>query len=281
MASSGYTLLEIPRPRQRLVHVLTGAEELGRVYQPELKIQAGLNAFAAVAAQLVGADSAGRRDWLEAARADYLAYIEPPARETRFDPALAIKAMQDILSPDAIITNGAGNYSAWAHRYHQFSHPASQLAPTSGAMGYGVPAAIAARLCHPSRQVICLAGDGCFLMTSQELATAVRHRLAIVFIIFNNRMYATIRMHQEKHYPARVIATDLSNPDFVAYARSFGVEAHSVTESAEFAPALQQALASASAKSSPFLIEIQLDTEILTPRTTLSALRRLSLPEVV
>ena len=279
MASSGYTLLDIPRPRQRLVHVLTGAEELGRVYQPELRIQASLNAFAAVAAQLAAADSAGWRDWLEAARADYLAYIEPPARETRFDPALAIKAMQDILSPDAIVTNGAGNYSAWAHRYHQFSHLASQLAPTSGAMGYGVPAAIAAKLCHPARQVVCLAGDGCFLMTSQELATAVRHRLAIVFIVFNNSMYATIRMHQEKHYPARVIATDLNNPDFVAYARSFGVEAQSVSESAQFAPALQQALASASAKSNPFLIEIKLDTEILTPRTTLSALRRLSQPE--
>ena len=279
MASSGYTLLDIPRPRQRLVHVLTGAEELGRVYQPELKIQASLNAFAAVAAQLAAADSAGWRDWLEAARANYLAYIEPPARETRFDPALAIKAMQDILSPDAIVTNGAGNYSAWAHRYHQFSHLASQLAPTSGAMGYGVPAAIAAKLCHPARQVVCLAGDGCFLMTSQELATAVRHRLAIVFIVFNNSMYATIRMHQEKHYPARVIGTDLNNPDFVAYARSFGVEAQSVSESAQFAPALQQALASASAKSNPFLIEIKLDTEILTPRTTLSALRRLSQPE--
>ncbi|HSV34592.1 MAG TPA: thiamine pyrophosphate-binding protein [Ramlibacter sp.] len=279
MATSGYTLLDIPRPRQRLVHVLPCPEELGRVYQPELKIIASLDAFAHMAAPLPQADSRGWREWLESARADYLRYIEPPPRETRFDPALAFKAMQTILNADAILTNGAGNYAAWAHRYHQFSHIRSQLAPTSGAMGYGVPAAIAAKLCHPSRQVICLAGDGCFLMTSQELATAVRHRLAIVFIVFNNGMYGTIRMHQEKNYPGRVVATDLNNPDFVAYAQSFGVEAMSVSETAQFAPALEHALGTAGSSGGPFLIEIKLDAEILTPRTTLSALRRTALGE--
>jgi acetolactate synthase-1/2/3 large subunit len=259
--------------------VLPCPEELGRVYQPELKIVASLSAFADMAAQLPEGDGAGWREWLHAARADYLDYIEPAPRQTRFDPALAFKAMRDILSPDAILTNGAGNYAAWAHRYHQFSHGKSQLAPTSGAMGYGVPAAIAAKLCRPSRQVVCLAGDGCFLMTSQELATAVRHRLAIVFIVFNNGMYATIRMHQEKHHPGRVLGTDLHNPDFVAYARSFGLEATRVSESADFAPALEQALASAASSSRPYLIEIDLDPEMLTPRTTLSAVRRAALGE--
>ncbi|HSV51466.1 MAG TPA: thiamine pyrophosphate-binding protein [Burkholderiaceae bacterium] len=279
MASNGYTLLDIPCPRQRLVHVLACPEELGRVYQPELKISASPNAFAHAAAQLPPADATGWRAWLDGARTDYLRYIEPVPRDTRFDPALAFKAMQRILSPDAILTNGAGNYAAWAHRYHQFSHSKSQLAPTSGAMGYGVPAAIAAKLCHPAREVICLAGDGCFLMTSQELATAVRHRLAIVFIVFNNGMYATIRMHQERHYPGRVVATDLNNPDFVAYARSFGVAAVSVSESGQFAPALEQALATVGSSGCPFLIEIKLDAEMLTPRTTLSALRRAALGE--
>jgi acetolactate synthase-1/2/3 large subunit len=279
MTTSGYTLLEIPRPRQRLVHVLNCAEELGRVYQPELKIHASLNAFAKSAAQLPAVDGARWSGWLEQARASYLEYLTPPVRKTHFDPAIAIKAIQEVAGPDAIVTNGAGNYTAWAHRYHQFSHMRSQLAPTSGAMGYGVPAAIAAKLAAPSRQVICLAGDGCFLMTSQELATAVRHRLAIVFIILNNGMYGTIRMHQEKHYPERVIATDLNNPDFVTYAASFGIEAQRISESTEFAPTLKHALSTATRTSSPYLIEIQLDAEILTPRTTLSGLRRSALSQ--
>ncbi|MEO7852988.1 MAG: thiamine pyrophosphate-binding protein, partial [Rubrivivax sp.] len=279
MASSGYTLLDIPRPRQRLVHVMPCAQELGHVYQPEISICASPNAFAQVAAQLAQPGELRWRDWLASAHADYLNYIEPPIRDTRFDPALAFKAMQALLEPDAILTNGAGNYSAWAHRYHQFSHANSQLAPTSGAMGYGLPAAIAAKLCHPQRQVICLAGDGCFMMTSQELATAVRHRLAIVVIVFNNGMYATIRMHQEKQYPARVMGTELNNPDFVAYARSFGIDASSVSESAHFGPALERALQMASSQFSPYLIEIKLDAEILTPRATLSAVRRMALGE--
>ncbi|HYD61766.1 MAG TPA: thiamine pyrophosphate-binding protein [Noviherbaspirillum sp.] len=279
MATSGYTLLEIPCPQQKLVHVLSAPEELGRVYQPDVRINASPDAFAAMAARLPEVDSSGWREWLDTARGNYMKYIEPPARETRFDPALAIRSMKGVLNPDAIITNGAGNYSAWAHRYHQFSHPKSQLAPTSGAMGYGIPAAIAAKLCNPSRQVICLAGDGCFLMTSQELATAVRNRLAIVFIVFNNGMYGTIRMHQERSYPGRVVGTDLNNPDFVMYGKSFGIEAERISESSEFAPMLEHALRTSASTSSPFLIEVKMDPEILSPRATLTGLRKTALAE--
>lgn len=279
MATSGYTLLDIPCPAQKLVHVLNDPEEMGRVYQPEVRVQASLDAFAAEAARLPAADSGAWRQWLAAARANYLKYIEPQPRDTRFDPAVAIRALREVLSPDAIITNGAGNYSAWAHRYHQFSHPRSQLAPTSGAMGYGVPAAIAAKICNPARQVVCLAGDGCFLMTGQELATAVRNRLAIVFIVFNNGMYGTIRMHQEKHYPGRVVGTDLSNPDFVTYARSFGIEGACIDDSSQFAPMLGHALQVSACASNPFLIEVRCDPEVLTPRATLSAIRKTALAE--
>ncbi|MBB5390743.1 MULTISPECIES: thiamine pyrophosphate-binding protein [unclassified Herbaspirillum] len=279
MVTSGYTLLDIPRPRQKLVHVMPAPEELGRVYQTDVKIAATLNAFARAAAQLSPAGGEAWREWHKQARDNYLAYIEPPARTTQFDAGMAVKDMQRILNQDAILTNGAGNYTAWAHRYYQFSQPRSQLAPTSGAMGYGVPAAIAAKLCFPARQVVCLGGDGCFLMTSQELATAVRHRLGIVFLVFNNGMYATIRMHQEKNYPGRVIATDLNNPDFVAYAKSFGVDAVSIHQTEAFAPALEKALATASSTSLPYLIELVLDQEMLTPRATLSGLRKTALAE--
>lgn len=274
IVTSGYTLLEVPVPQQTLVHVLPCAEELGRVYQPELKVLASLNAFAQAAAKLPSPSAApGRSDWLEELRGKYLRYIGPSSREARLDPAGVIAVMRDRLAPDAIITNGAGNYSAWAHRYHQFSVPRSQLAPTSGAMGYGVPAAVAAKLHSPARQVVCLAGDGCFLMSSQELATVKRHGLAIIFIVFNNSMYGTIRMHQEINYPGRPIGTDLYNPDFVLYAQSFGIPAERVEATDAFAPALERALNAGSA----YLIELTIEAEILTPRATLSGLRRSAL----
>ncbi|HYG42539.1 MAG TPA: thiamine pyrophosphate-dependent enzyme, partial [Bordetella sp.] len=273
IVTSGYTLLEVPVPRQRLVHVLAAAEELGRVYQAEVQVQSHMNAFAQAAAALPALDPAPRRAWRETLRANYERYVAPAPRKARLDPAEVMITLRNTLAADAILTNGAGNYSAWAHRYYQFSHPHSQLAPTSGAMGYGVPAAIAAKLHHPDRQVVCLAGDGCFLMTSQELATVHRHGLAIVFIVFNNGMYGTIRMHQETNYPGRPIGTDLSNPDFVMYAQSFGLHAERVTHGAEFAPALQRALAAPGAA----LIELEIESEILTPRATLSELRERAL----
>ncbi|SOE06139.1 acetolactate synthase-1/2/3 large subunit [Variovorax sp. YR752] len=272
IVTSGYTLLEAPVPRQQLVHVLPCAEELGRVYQPALKILSSMVPFAQAAAEMSPVDPAPRRAWLDRLRGNYERYVAPSTRQAKLDPARVIQALSDALEPDAILTNGAGNYSAWAHRYHPFSRPHTQLAPTSGAMGYGVPAAIAAKLQHPSRQVVCLAGDGCFLMTSQELATVKRHALSIVFIVFNNGMYGTIRMHQEVNYPGRPIGTDLCNPDFVLYAQSFGLHAERVERSDDFAPALQRALAAGGA-----LIELAIEPEILTPRATLSELREKAL----
>jgi len=269
MVTGGYTLLQSPVPKQTLIHVLASPEELGRVYQPALKIASGLDAFADAAAGQAPLDAAPWRGWLDELRQSYLRYTEPPANSLRMDPARVIVALREALDARAILTNGAGNYSAWAHRYYRFSHPRTQLAPTSGAMGYGVPAAIAAKLRHPERQVVCLAGDGCFLMTSQELATVKQHRLAIIFIVFNNGMYGTIRMHQEVNYPGRTIGTDLCNPDFVAYAESFGVSAERVDSHESFAPALARALES----GSPYLIELSLDPEVITPRATLTSLR--------
>ena len=273
IVTGGYTLLEVPVPRQRLVHVLACAEELGRVYQPALKVSSSLDPFAAAAAELPPVDAAPWREWLGQLRGNYERYTAPSTRQAKLDPARVIQALAEMLEPDAILTNGAGNYSAWAHRYYPFSRPHTQLAPTSGAMGYGVPAAIAAKLQHPARQVICLAGDGCFLMTSQELATVRRHDLAIVFIVFNNGMYGTIRMHQEANYPGRPIGTDLCNPDFVLYAQSFGLHAERVARSEDFAPALQRALAGGGAA----LIELVIEPEILAPRATLSELREKAL----
>lgn len=270
IVTSGYTLLNAPVPQQQLVHVLACAEELGRVYQPKVKVLASLDAFAQTAAKLPAVDSSAWRDWLHDLHGRYTRYIVPSPRDARMDPAVVLTVLRNKLEHNAIVTNGAGNYSAWAHRYYQFSMPHTQLAPTSGAMGYGVPAAIAAKLQHPTQQVICLAGDGCFMMTSHELATVKLHSLAIVFIVFNNSMYGTIRMHQEINYPARPIGTDLCNPDFVMYAKSFGLQAERVVRTSDFAPALDRALMSGAS----YLIELVIETEVLTPRANLSDLRK-------
>jgi len=177
------------------------------------------------------------------------------------------------LPEDAILTNGAGNYTIWLHRFFQYRRFRTQLAPTSGAMGYGVPAAIAAKAVHPERMVISWNGDGCFLMNGQELATAVQHDLPVVFIVVNNGMYGTIRMHQEREYPGRTIATDLKNPDFAALARAYGALGETVATTDEFVPAFQRAVAA----KKPALIEIRLDPEALTPRATLSQIREAAL----
>lgn len=278
VATKGYTLLRCPYPNQVLVHVLQGAEELGRNYQPALAIQAAPDAFASAAAQLPCRASAqpddGSRDarhgWLASLRNDYLAFSEPTARAAKLDPAVIIRTLRDRLDADAIVTNGAGNYSAWAHRYYRFRRPRTQLAPTSGAMGYGLPAAIAAKLAFPQRQVVCLAGDGCFLMTGQELATARRFGLAIVCVVFNNGMYGTIRMHQEMQYPGHTIGTDLFNPDFVAYAKAFGLDAVRIDDHNTFGAALDTALTAPHGG----LIELVVDPEVITPSAALSTLRR-------
>jgi acetolactate synthase I/II/III large subunit len=268
--SSGYTLLDIPRPRQRLVHVHPDADELGAVYQPELAIVAGLERFAAAARALEVSGAEGRRELVADARAQYEQNLTRH-RELPGELQLAdvMGVLRERLDPDAILTSGAGNFTVWAHRFYAFRRFPTQLAPRSGAMGYGVPAAVAAKAVHPDRTVVCLAGDGDFLMAGSELATAVQENLAIVVLVVNNGMYGTIRMHQERHFPGRVVGTDLVNPDFAAWARAFGAHGALVERSEDFAEALEEALGA----GRPALLELRVDPEAITPRQTLSEIR--------
>jgi acetolactate synthase-1/2/3 large subunit len=269
MTTSGYTLLDSPAPRQKLVHVMTGAEELGRVYQAELPILSSMGRFARAVAAMEPVDASAWKARVAESRADFLAWTarrESPGKVQMWD---IMDTLDKHLPEDAILTNGAGNYATWLHRFHRYTGFRTQLAPTSGAMGYGVPAAIAAKIAEPHRTVVAFAGDGCFLMAGQELATAVQYDAPIIVIIVNNGMYGTIRMHQEKHYPGRVYGTALVNPHFAAYARSFGAVGEIVEETAQFAPALERCLAS----GKPAVIEIRLDPQAITPNTTLDAIR--------
>jgi acetolactate synthase-1/2/3 large subunit len=268
--SDGYTLVRPGAPTQRLVHVHPEPGEIGAVYPAELGIVAGLEAFAAAARALPPAGAEGRRGLLETAREAY----ERNLREVRDLPgplqlSAVMAALRDRLPPEAILTNGAGNFSVWAHRYYEFHRYPTQLAPRSGSMGYGVPAAIAAKAVHPDRPVVCLAGDGDFLMTGQEIATAVQEELEVVILVVNNGMYGTIRMHQERHYPGRVVGTELRNPDFVAYARAFGAHGALVERSEDIADALDEALAC----GRPAVVELRVDPQAITPRQTLDEIR--------
>ena len=268
MTTSGYTLIEAPVPRQKLVHVHAGAEEIGRVYQPELGIVSGPAPFARAAAALTPVENPPWKGSVAEARADYLAWSarrEIPGRVQMWD----IVDFLNKEAPEAIYCNGAGNFATWLHRFHRYSGWRSQLAPTSGAMGYGVPAAIAAKLVHPDRTVICFAGDGDFLMTGQELATAVQYDAPVIVVIVNNGMYGTIRMHQEKHYPGRVVGTDLGNPHFAAFARSFGAVGEIVEDTAAFAPAFARCLAA----KKPAVIDVRIDPQAISPNTTLDKIR--------
>ena len=268
--TAGYTLVDAPVPRQRLVHVHPDPDELGAVYQPELGIVSGLPQFAA-ALRTLECPPAGVRDGLAAAaHAEYERNLAD-VRELPGDLRLAdvMQVLRERLPEDAILTSGAGNFTVWAHRYYAFRRFGTQLAPRSGAMGYGVPAAVAAKALHPDRPVVCLAGDGDFLMTGQELATAVQEALPIVVLVVNNGMYGTIRMHQERSYPGRVVGTDLVNPDFAAYARAFGAHGAVVERSEDVAGALDEALAC----GRPALLELRVDPEAITPRQTLAELR--------
>jgi acetolactate synthase-1/2/3 large subunit len=269
MTTGGYTLVNVPVPAQTLVHVHAGAEELGRVYQPALAVNAGMAQFAAAARALPPVDPSRWAAETAKARAEYLATLAHPGHAGRLQMPEVMRVLRERLSPDAILTNGAGNYSTWLHRFYQWRRFRTQLAPTSGAMGYGLPAAIAAKAVHPERTVVCFAGDGCFLMNGQELATAVQYGLAVIVLVINNGMYGTIRMHQEREYPERVIGTDLVNPDFAALARSFGAHGERVETTEQFAPAFERALAS----GRPALLELRLDPEAITPRMGLSRIR--------
>jgi acetolactate synthase-1/2/3 large subunit len=269
MTTSGYTLFDSPVPRQKLVHVHAGAEEIGRVYQPELGILSAMPHFARSVAAMTPIENPPWKSAVPEARADYEAWTsrrEIPGRVQMWD---VIAYLNQHLPEDAIWCNGAGNYATWLHRFHKYTGLRTQLAPTSGAMGYGVPAGIAAKIVRPERTVVVFAGDGCFLMAGQELATAVQYDAAVIFIVVNNGMYGTIRMHQEKNYPGRVSGTDLQNPHFAAYARSFGAVGEIVEETAQFGPALERCIAS----GKPALIETRIDPQAITPSTTLDKLR--------
>ncbi len=270
MTTHGYTRLVPPVPKQRLIHIHPGAEELNRVYQAELAINSGIESFAAAAAAMKPRGAAAWSGWAKSAREDYEAFVKPVSAPGAVNPSDIFAWLNERLPEDAIVTNGAGNYAGWLHRFYLHKRFNTQLGPTSGAMGYGVPAAIAAKAAHPERIVVAAAGDGCFLMTGQELATAVQFKLPIVVLVFNNGIYGTIRMHQEREYPARVIGTDLVNPDFAALARSYHCFAATVRKTAEFAPAFEEALAS----GKPALIEIFTDPEAISPTATLSGIRK-------
>ena len=271
MTTSGYSLISAPRPKQKLVHIYSDPDELGRVYQPDLPIAAAVDRFAAAAKAALPIASGNWREWATAARQDYLANLkECTALPGEVDMVQVIAEIQERVGDDAIIASDAGNFSGWAQRFFRYSKYPSQIAPTSGAMGYCVPAAIAARLANPNRPVIGFVGDGGFMMSGQEFATAVHYGIDPILIVVNNNMYGTIRMHQERDYPGRTIATGLTNPDFVKWAESFGAFGALVERTEDFVPAFEAAIAAGRIS----LIEIRLDPEVITTRTTLSAIRR-------
>ena len=271
--TGGYTLFDLPVPKQKLVHVHAGAEELGRVYQATLPINSGMANFAAAARAMKPVDGKRWKAGVAEAHAEYLDNIKPGPLPGAVNMGEVIAWLNKRLPDDAIVTNGAGNYAAFLHRFFQYRGFKTQLAPTSGAMGYGVPAAVAAKIAQPNRMVVSLAGDGCFLMNGQEFATAVQHGANVVIAVIDNGMYGTIRMHQEREYPTRVYGTELKNPDFAAYARAFGGHGETVEKTEDFAAAFERALAAAK----PAIIHVKTDPEALTSRITLSKLREQAL----
>lgn len=269
MTTSGYTLLDAPQPRQTLIHVHPGAEELGRVYHPALAIAATPGAFLDA---MLGAGTVNAAAWSEAAtaaHADYLAWQTPRPVPGAVDLWQIVAWLDRRLPADAILSNGAGNYTVWLHRIFRYRGFRTQLAPYSGAMGYGVPAAIAAKARYRDRIVVSWNGDGCFQMNGQELATAVQYGLAVIFVVIDNGMYGTIRMHQERTYPGRVSGSDLVNPDFAALARACGALGETIARTDEFAPAFERALAA----GRPALLHVKLDPQALTLGASLDDLR--------
>ncbi len=267
MPSSGYTLVDIPYPRQQLVHIHPDPSELGRVYRPDLAICASPADFVAALADF---DAPTETPWAERTQQMHAAYLSWSTTPEKSPGSVHMGRIMDWIeantADDAIFTNGAGNYATWLHRFHRFRRFNTQAAPTSGSMGYGLPAAVAAKQLFPEREVICFAGDGCFMMHGQEFATAVQYGLPLIALVINNGMYGTIRMHQEREYPGRVSATALDNPDFAALARAYGGHGETVKATEEFGPAFERARAS----GKPAIIEIALDPEAITPSRTLT-----------
>ena len=272
MTTAGYTRLKPPVAKQTLIHVHPDANELDRVYQADLAILSGVAPFARAASELTPPARVAWRGFRRDARNDYEAYAKPVACPGDVNPSDIYAWLNDKLPANAIIANGAGNYAGWLHRFYRYRAFPTLLGPTSGAMGYGVPAAVAAKLVHPDRIVVACAGDGCFLMNGQELATAVQYNVPIVVLVFDNGMYGTIRMHQERDFPGRTIGTDLKNPDFAALSRAYGAAAFHVKRTSEFAAAFLEAVEA----KKPALIHISVDPEAISPTTTLTKLRERS-----
>lgn len=269
MTTDGYTLLTVPVPAQKLIHVHASDREIGKVYQPTLGIQAGPNAFAAALRPVKGEWA----DWRAKARAAWEAGFDLPPQPSPVDMGLVTAHIREVLPEDAILTNGAGNFTVWPNKFYKFGPKARLLAPQSGAMGYGVPAAVAAKLAFPDRTVVCFAGDGDFQMNCQELGTAMQEGAQPIILILNNGIYGTIRAHQERNYPARISGTTLENPDFVALARSYGFHAERVERTEDFPAAFARARASRTGS----VLDLVTSPEALTPRQTLSQMREAAL----
>ena len=276
MTTGGYTLIEAPRPRQKLVHIHPDPTELGRVYQADLALCASLPAAAAMLDALEVPAETPWKDWTQSAQADYLTNLQPQALPGPIDMPAIVATLARLLPPDAVVTNGAGNFATWVHRFWRYRGIAkgekTQLAPTNGAMGYGVPAGVAAAIVS-GRAVFTIAGDGDFLMNGQELATAVQHGAKSIIVLLNNGSYGTIRMHQEREFPTRVSGSALHNPDFAALARAYGYAGERITRTEEFEPALQAALA----REQGTLIEVMLSEEVISTRATLASIREQAL----
>ena len=273
MTSAGYTMVNIPVPDQKLIHVHSGAEELGRVYYPTLPINATMAAFAKQLRALGKIGSDKWASWTAELNKNYNDNLQHAPIPGNVQMGEIMQWMRANLPENTIMTTGAGNYTAWPHRFYQYKTFRTQLGATNGSMGYGVPAAIAAKLTDRDRTVIAFAGDGCFMMNGQELATAMQYDARVVFIVVNNGMYGTIRMHQERTYPGRVSGTALANPDFAALAQAYGLHGEVVENTDEFSPAFERSVAS----GKPALIEIRIDQEAITPKMSLSAMREQAL----
>ena len=270
-STDGYTVLDVPLPKQRLIHVHGSDLEIGKVYQPEIGIQAGPNAFAlALAQEPVRGDWA---DWRAEGRAAYEAALDLPDLDSPVDMGKVMAHLRAILPEDVILTNGAGNFAVWPNKFFPFGPKARLLAPQSGAMGYGLPAAVAAKIAHPERTVVCFAGDGDFQMNCQELGTAMQAGAQPIVLILNNGIYGTIRAHQERHYPGRVSGTSMQNPDFAALARAYGYHGERVERTEDFAAAFERALASKTGA----VLDLNISAEALTPRQSLSQMRAAAL----
>jgi acetolactate synthase-1/2/3 large subunit len=272
IVTGGYTYFTFPKPKQTMIHISAGVDELGKVYQADLGINAGMAEFCAAAKAMTPVDASWAGE-AETAHADYMAFSTPPDMPGDVNYSEIVVWLSDNLPEDAVITNGAGNYTVWVHRFFRYKQYGTQLAPQSGAMGYGVPSGVAAGVRHRDRIVVSFSGDGCFQMNGQEIGTAVQQGVKTIFIVVNNGMYGTIRMHQETHYPKRKSGTDLHNPDFAALARAYGAHGETVTKTADFEAAFDRCRAA----EGPSLIELVIEPDAVLPTSTLSGIQAAAL----